>query len=143
MSTAPTPVNPSGWTRSRKVETCLIIDSKQPALGVLTPEEKPIANPPLTDDERSAVSRLKEEDFKAIDTTILANSSHRWLKVARVVSFTQDQLQNAYPDLSCVFYAQRLCQLVDEGQLESQGDLSYMRFSEVRLPAPPDSFDAR
>jgi len=110
---------------------------------VLTPEEKPIANPPLTDDERSAVSRLKEEDFKAIDTTILANSSHRWLKVARVVSFTQDQLQNAYPDLSSVFYAKRLCQLVDKGQLESQGDLSYMRFSEVRLPAPPGSFDAR
>ena len=35
------------------------------------------------------------------------------------------------PDL---FYAERLRKLVQDGRLESQGNLAYMRLSEVRLP---------
>ena len=31
------------------------------------------------------------------------------------------------------YYAQRVALLVDSGKLESQGNLEYMRFSEVRL----------
>ena len=39
------------------------------------------------------------------------------------------------PDL---FYAERLRKLVQDGKLESQGNLHYMRFSEVRLPEKPN-----
>ena len=96
-------------------------------------EEVPMANPPLSAEEQSAVAKLIDTDLHVIDTAILANSSNRWLKVARVVWNTQDALRSRYPDLSYIFYSQRLIQLVEDGRLESQGNLEYMRFSEVRI----------
>jgi hypothetical protein len=58
----------------------------------------------------------------------------RWQKVAMVVARSTDKLESRYPDISSAFYAQRIQILADQGRLESQGDLDYMRFSEVRLP---------
>jgi hypothetical protein len=86
--------------------------------------EIPEANPPLSAVEQSAVSKLTDGDLQIIDSAILAQSSDRWLKVARVVCFAEDQLRNRFPDLSYIFYAQRLVWLVEEGKLESQGDLA-------------------
>jgi hypothetical protein len=37
-----------------------------------------------------------------------------------------------------VFYSQRAKALVENGLLESQGNLDFMRYSEVRLPKAPD-----
>lgn len=96
-------------------------------------EEIPIANPPLTADEQALVAKLSDTDLAAIDATVLANCFSHWRKVAAVVGWTMDALKNRHPDLPDVFYAQRVSRLVDEGHLDSQGDLSYMRFSEVRL----------
>jgi hypothetical protein len=97
-------------------------------------EEIPMANPPLSDQEQSAVARLTDTDLQVIDATILASSSNRWLKVARVVTWTEKSLSDRFPGLSYVFYAQRLIHLTEQGRLESQGNLEYMRFSEVRIP---------
>jgi hypothetical protein len=98
-------------------------------------EEIPRANPPLSAEERSAVAKLTDTDLRAIDAAILANSSTRWLKVARVVFSTEHALSGRYPGLSYIFYAQRLIRLAEDGHLESKGNLEYMRFSEVRIPA--------
>ena len=98
-------------------------------------DEVPIANPLLSAEEQVAVSKLTDTDIRVIDAAILANSSNRWLKVARVVSHTEEELRQRYPELSYIFYAQRLIQLVEVGRLDSQGDLEYMRFSEVRIPS--------
>ena len=57
------------------------------------------------------------------------------IKVARVVVWTEEALKNRYPGLSYVFYSQRVIRLAEAGRLESQGNLEYIRFSEVRLPA--------
>ena len=97
-------------------------------------EEIPIPNPPLSAKERAAAAKLTAADLQIIDSAILNNSSNRWLKVVRVVTNTEDALKSCYPDLSCLFYARRLTDLVDNGKLESKGDLDYMRFSEVRIP---------
>jgi len=51
-----------------------------------------------------------------------------------VVSLASKKLGTRYPQFSYVFYAERIRALADFGRLESQGNLSYMRFSEVRLP---------
>jgi hypothetical protein len=51
-----------------------------------------------------------------------------------VVIRTVEKLEARYPQLTYVFYAMRIQTLADQGRLESQGDLNYMRFSEVRLP---------
>jgi len=98
-------------------------------------EEVPIANPPLSDKERAAVEKFAAEDFEVIDAAILASCSSGWLKVARVMVDTERSLANDYPSLSYVFYTERLRWLVNAGHLESQGNLAYMRFSEVRIPA--------
>ena len=94
-----------------------------------------MANPPPSIEEQSAVAKLTDADLQVIDTVILANSSHRWLKVARVVLWTEKTLSDRFPGLSYIFYAQRLIHLAERGRLESQGNLEYMRFSEVRIPA--------
>ena len=97
-------------------------------------EEIPIANPPLSAEEQSLAAQLTDADLQIIDSAIMTNSSNRWLKVARVVRQTEKVLSDQYPGLSYIFYAQRLIHLADEGRLESQGNLEYMRFSEVRVP---------
>jgi hypothetical protein len=98
-------------------------------------KEIPMANPPLGVQERSAVAKLTQADLGIIDRTILRKCSSRWLKVARVVCHADDALRSRYSKLSYVFYSQRLARLVELGRLESQGDVAYIRHSEVRLPA--------
>jgi hypothetical protein len=98
-------------------------------------EEIPIGNPPLSPEEQAAVEKLTDTDLKTIDATILANCSAGWFKVAAVTWDTEKTLTSLYPALSYVFYTERLRWLVNEGRLESQGDLRHMRFSEVRIPA--------
>jgi hypothetical protein len=105
-------------------------------LGQVMAEEIPEANPPVTSEEQSAVAKLSEADLRIIDDTLLANSADRWLKVARVVISTETALRIGYPALSYVFYTQRLADLVERSCLESQGDIAYIRFSEVRIPNP-------
>jgi hypothetical protein len=100
-------------------------------------EEIPEPNPPLLVEEHLAVARLTDADLGIIDAAILNAASNRWLKVARVVAFAADELGNRYPDLSYIFYALRLTRLVEHGSLESEGNIAYMRFSEVRIPARP------
>jgi Protein of unknown function len=97
-------------------------------------EAIPVANPPLTAKEQSAVAKLSDMDLKVVDAEILANSAHHWLNVTRVVLPTVNRLSDRYPDLSYIFYAQRLIHLVAHGRLEAKGDLEQMRFSEVRIP---------
>ena len=97
-------------------------------------EEKP--DPPLDVEQSLRVSKLTQEDLWDIDREILAQSARSWRKVARIVGQAIDKLSARIPDVPDVYYAQRVRHLVEIGKLESQGDLHFMRFSEVRLPAP-------
>jgi hypothetical protein len=56
-----------------------------------------------------------------------------------VVVQTMEKLADRFPQFSDVFYAERIRALAEQGRLDSQGNISYMRFSEVRLPAKTDS----
>jgi hypothetical protein len=96
-------------------------------------EEVPITNASPSTEERAAASKLTETDLQIIDAEILKNCSSHWLKVARVMWDTEKALASRYPGLSHIFYTVRLGRLVDESRLESQGNISYMRFSEVRI----------
>ena len=48
---------------------------------------------------------------------------------------TTSELSERFPNVPDVYYAQRVRRLVAVGELESQGNLEYMRYIEVRLPA--------
>jgi hypothetical protein len=96
-------------------------------------EEAPEPDPDLTSEQRLLVEKLSKEEIQKIDDLLLFHAQHSWRKVAMLVGLAMmDQKRpKGVPD---IFYSQRVRKLVGEGRLESQGNLQYMRFSEVRLP---------
>jgi len=91
-------------------------------------------DPALNVEQSLRVSKLTQEDLWDIDREILAQSARSFRKVARVVGQAIGKLSARIPDVPDIYYAQRVRHLVEIGKLESQGDLHYMRASEVRLP---------
>lgn len=96
-------------------------------------EEIPVPDPPLTTEQQERVSKLTVEEIQAIDEALMRNADVQWRKVARVVGSAMGQVQNRIPDVMDLYYAQRLRRLVESGLLESQGNIDFMRFSEVRI----------
>ena len=92
-------------------------------------------DPPLTEEQLALVSKLSEADVKRIDNALLSNACRHWRKVARVVGTTMMEMQDRVSGIPDIYYSQRVSRLVEEGRLESQGNLAYMGFSEVRLPS--------
>jgi pimeloyl-ACP methyl ester carboxylesterase len=93
-----------------------------------------VPDPPLNTEQSLRVSRLTQEDLWEMDRVLLAQASQSWRKVARIVGMTIGELSERFPDVPDIYYAQRVRHLVEVGQLESQGNLAYMRYSEVRRP---------
>ncbi len=85
-------------------------------------------------EDQAAVSRLTAVELALIDEELLASCASTWRKVARVVGTAMMAIGERHPDIPDSYYAQRVAALVHSGALESQGNLDYMRYSEVRLP---------
>jgi hypothetical protein len=60
----------------------------------------------------------------------------RWQKTAMVIARTEEALRERSIQASWDHIAKRIEVLDSKGDLESQGDLSLWRNSEVRLPQP-------
>ena len=87
----------------------------------------------ITKEERKNINLLSSEKLEEIDNALLSYDKTNYLKVARLVGdilTNKDIHTEGIPD---VFYSERIRKLVKDGFLESQGDLYYMRYSEVRL----------
>ena len=97
-------------------------------------EEIPQPDPPLTPEQEAKVAQLSDEDIYKIDKELLSQACERWRKVARIVGIAMSELEDRVIGIPDVYYSQRVRLLVESGQLESQGNLEYMRFSEVRVP---------
>jgi len=69
-----------------------------------------------------------------IDAAILSFAEDRWLKVARIAWETFNALGVEGNDHERAFTL-RVQALVHAGKLESQGDLSRWRYSEIRRPS--------
>ena len=87
----------------------------------------------LDEEQRELVSKLSEAELRKIDETLLSNASLRYKKVAMIVATSMMDLMKNNPDLPDIFYSQRIQKLVAEGRLVAEGNLDYMRYSEVRL----------
>lgn len=92
-------------------------------------------DPDLTDEQISLVRALKPETLKEIDDLILSHAKVKWRKVAMIVMQTMRDFESNHSGLPDVFFAQQIKKLVERGCLQSQGNLQYMRYSEVRLPS--------
>lgn len=105
------------------------------AFGIYrNPDEVPIEDGPLTDEQQDRVALLTTDEIAAIDAAILRNCSGQFRKIAMVVGSSLLELNEAIPNVPDLFYAVRIRQLIEDGQLESQGDVAAMRFGEVKLP---------
>ena len=93
----------------------------------------------LSDEDKEVVALLGATDRDAIDNALLFECAPSWRKVARVVGTAMRSLQDTHPAVPVGYFAQRVAHLVDSGRLESDGNLEYMRYSEVRLPPPARS----
>lgn len=97
-------------------------------------EEVPVPLDPLTAEEEARIAQLSEADLNSIDGLLLSNATVQWCKVAMVVAKTM-HAHDLVSDIPVTFYGLRIKELVALGRLESQGNLEFLRFSEVRLPA--------
>jgi hypothetical protein len=88
----------------------------------------------LTPEQEALVAKLSPEAIEEIDQQIISECIEHWRKVARVVGSTIMRFQEQYPELTDGFYSLRVQSLVNDGKLESRGNLKRMRYSEVRLP---------
>ena len=79
-------------------------------------------------------------DVDELDATILSHARRRWLKVAMIAARTMQELRFGPADKPFDIVVARVRELVTQGRLAAQGDLSRPRFSEVRLSGD-DGFD--
>jgi hypothetical protein len=84
---------------------------------------------------RDRVNELSPAELHSIDDAILGSCSKEWRKVARIVGSALISQVDAIPNVPDLFYAERIRKLVEEGKLESKGDLAFMHLSEVRSTA--------
>jgi hypothetical protein len=70
--------------------------------------------------------------IKELDTLILANTTNQWRKVAMVVATVLIEGNEKFSELDGLTVAVRIKYLVEEGYIESQGDLNEIRYSEIR-----------
>jgi hypothetical protein len=87
----------------------------------------------MTSEQKAQINRLSEADIKDIDDDILENASYQWSKALRIVLATMIEREEGVTGLPEVFYFERISSLVEEGLLESRGDVRNMRSCEVRL----------
>lgn len=87
------------------------------------------------DAEQSQVAAsLSPELIERIDARLLSLVIGRNRKVARVVGAVMSDKALRVPGLPDLFYRDRVKLLVEKGLVVAEGNLDYMRYSEVRLP---------
>jgi hypothetical protein len=75
----------------------------------------------------------KETSNIDFDKMLLERATERWQKAARIIGQIMTEIgESDWPGDE--YLAERLQALAASGALESQGDLSHIRLSEVRLP---------
>jgi hypothetical protein len=71
-----------------------------------------------------------------IDDAIVAVAQPSWRKVAMIIVTAAERLGSEFPEGDPGYHmiARRIQELVRDGRLAAQGDISRWRHSEVRLP---------
>jgi hypothetical protein len=91
-------------------------------------------DPPLSPEQAQLAASLSAEFVAAIDAELLSHARQHNRKVAMLVGIAMGNPNVRAPGLPDLFYAQRVRELVARGHLVAEGNLDFMRYSEVRLP---------
>jgi hypothetical protein len=89
---------------------------------------------PMTAEQTAVADSLSRETIEKIDLSLLANAKPYGRKVAMLIGLAMMEPQLRVPGLPDLFYQGRVKELVKSGLLVAEGNLDYMRYSEVRLP---------
>ncbi|MBN4959242.1 DUF3658 domain-containing protein [Stenotrophomonas maltophilia] len=100
-------------------------------------DEAPDSDAHLTGQQRQSIAALTDDDIAWIDGQLLSHCDGQFRKVAYIVGNAISLDPQRRPSITDVFYAQRVRELVACGVLEAQGDLTRMRYCEVRIPHQP------
>ena len=92
-------------------------------------------DPPMSPEQRAVAASLSSDMVAKIDAAILSHARTHERKVAMIVGLTMSDPSVRVPGLPDLYYAQRVKSLVEKGLLLAEGNLDYMRYSEVRLPS--------
>jgi hypothetical protein len=76
---------------------------------------------------------MNASSHQNIDGLILSLAKLQWRKVAMIIGQVLGECSRLGIDIDEHGVAQHVCALVEDGQLEAQGDLSRWRHSEVKL----------
>jgi hypothetical protein len=98
-------------------------------------EEFDMTDPPPTAEDLAIVASASADVLAKLDKALLDAASKDWRKMARLVGNAMAELKSVVPDLSYSYYVYRLRDFVASGVLEFRGDLTIMRFCELRRTA--------
>jgi acyl CoA:acetate/3-ketoacid CoA transferase alpha subunit len=93
---------------------------------------KKVDLPEFTAEQKKMIDQLSEANIRRIDQALRSNASTQWSRTDRIVLATMIELDNGM-GLPTIYFAERIGHLVQEGLLESKGDLTSTRSGEVRL----------
>jgi hypothetical protein len=99
----------------------------------MTPDEF-APDPPLSEEHARVAASLSAEFVSRIDAELMSHAKERNRKVAMLVGKAMMNPNVRVPGLPDLYYSQRIRALVESGKLVAEGNLDFMRFSEVRLP---------
>lgn len=103
-------------------------------IWVKNADDHELPDGPMTAEQEVVVATLSHEVIAGIDAGILANAKLHARKVGMIVGLTMMEPTLRVRGLPDLFYRDRVKALVEDGKLVAEGNLDYMRFSEVRLP---------
>jgi hypothetical protein len=88
----------------------------------------------MTPEQQAIADTLAPEMVRKIDAELLLHARPHERKVAMIIGLAMSNPELRVPGLPDIYYAQRVKALVETGRLLAEGNLNYMRYSEVRLP---------
>ena len=91
-------------------------------------------DPPLNEYQQSIVGALSSDFVKEVDRVLLSYITKNGRKVAMVVGLAMMNDNIRILGLPDMYYAQRIKKMVRDGVVVAEGNLDFMRYSEVRLP---------
>jgi hypothetical protein len=89
---------------------------------------------PMSAEQQAVASSLAPEFVAKVDAALMSHAKRSTRKVAMIVGMAMMDSSVRVAGLPDLFYRDRVRVLVNKGLLVAEGNLEYMRYSEVRLP---------
>ena len=86
----------------------------------------------LDEEEAAIVAAFTPAQVDAIDDALLSDITPTWSKVAMILGKQLKAKPGIPDDVPLEYYWERICRMIERGDLDSQGNIRRIRFSEVR-----------